>query len=141
IKEIIALTRQIKFSPEQINNLLINKNSAAIKEKASLNQLLKRPNLEINDFTDVSEEVKNLLDTYSSEMVDHGTIEIKYENYIEKEEQVAHKMASLENMKIITNVDYDSIGAISKEGREKLKKIKPQTIGQATRISGVSPSD
>jgi tRNA uridine 5-carboxymethylaminomethyl modification enzyme len=87
------------------------------------------------------QDVSDLLDQYSIEVQEQAEIIIKYENYIEREQQLAEKIGSLEDYKIKNDFDYDRVKALSLEAREKLKKIKPETLGQATRISGVSPSD
>jgi tRNA uridine 5-carboxymethylaminomethyl modification enzyme len=114
--------------------------SAPIREKAILYNLIKRPTVEIHHFLNHRPELKERLKEFDKEIIDLATIEIKYEDYIEKEEQIVQKMAALENL-AIPNINYDQLAAISAEAREKLKKIKPLTIGQASRISGVSPSD
>ena len=82
-----------------------------------------------------------MLTVYSDEECEQAEIQIKYESYIEREQKLADKISSLENFIITPHFDYDRVKALSAEGREKLKKIKPETIGQASRISGVSPSD
>ncbi|MFN6945959.1 MAG: tRNA uridine-5-carboxymethylaminomethyl(34) synthesis enzyme MnmG, partial [Cytophagaceae bacterium] len=107
----------------------------------SLHNLIKRPNIELDDFANSREEVQNLFLNFSKEVIEQATIDIKYKDYIEKEEQIAKKMASLEDYMITESLNYDAISAISAEAKEKLKKIRPETIGQASRISGVSPSD
>ena len=99
------------------------------------------PNIELHYFKEASTKIRDIFNLYSNEIIEQASIEIKYENYIQKEEQVVKKMASLENMKIKEDINYDQIGAISHEAREKLKRTQPLTIGQASRISGVSPYD
>jgi tRNA uridine 5-carboxymethylaminomethyl modification enzyme len=81
------------------------------------------------------------LNTYPLEIQEQVAIRLKYESYIEREQKMAEKIESLSNYIIKTDFDYDRVKALSSEGREKLKKIKPETIGQASRISGVNPSD
>jgi tRNA uridine 5-carboxymethylaminomethyl modification enzyme len=78
---------------------------------------------------------------YSSEVLEEAEINIKYDSYIEREHKLAEKIESLEHYKIKSDFEYDKVKALSSEAREKLKKLKPETIGQASRISGVSPSD
>ena len=132
--------KAIKVSPEEVNHILEKIESSPIREKAVLYNLIKRPTVEIQDFLDNRPELKDRLKEFDKEIIDLATIEIKYEDYIEKEEQIAQKMTTLENL-IIPNINYDQLMALSNEGREKLKKVRPLTIGQASRISGVSPSD
>jgi len=130
--------KKIKINPEEANSILLEKESAPIKEKVSLYSLIKRPNIELKDFDGLSSSLG--LESISSETMEQATIEVKYEDYIEKEEQIAKKMSQLENLSL-NRLNFDTITALSSEGREKLKKINPLTIGQASRISGVSPAD
>jgi tRNA uridine 5-carboxymethylaminomethyl modification enzyme len=141
VQEIIKKTKQIKPDPEEVNPFLTEKGSAEIKERANIFNLIKRPNIELKDFSKISTEVKEITNSYDEEIIEQASIQIKYETYIEKEEQLAKKMISLENQVIKDTINYDEIVTISTEAREKLKKIKPKTIGQASRISGVNPSD
>jgi len=141
VAEIIKLTKDIKFSPDEINELLKEKGSAEIKEKASLYNLIKRPNLELYDFIPYNISLKKLEETLESEIIEEANIQVKYETYIEKEEQLAKRMIALEDYPIRETINYDEILTISTEAREKLKKINPKTLGQASRISGVNPSD
>ncbi|MCS6824415.1 MAG: tRNA uridine-5-carboxymethylaminomethyl(34) synthesis enzyme MnmG [Cytophagaceae bacterium] len=137
-KKIINILKEHKINPEEINDLLEKKNSAPIREKTSLYNLLKRPNLEIKDLT---ERFNNIYSSFSEEELEQASIEIKYYEYIQKEEKIAEKVNSLENYIINEHIDYNKIPSLSSEGKEKLNKIKPKTLGQASRISGVSASD
>ncbi|SFC64406.1 tRNA uridine 5-carboxymethylaminomethyl modification enzyme [Flexibacter flexilis DSM 6793] len=132
---------QYKFSPESINPLLEELGSASIREKASVYNLLKRPDIELQYLSNFNDEFAQMLQTYSADEIEQASVLIKYENYIEKEQQMAQKLTDLDSMRIRDNIDYFQLGSISKEAREKLSKIRPATIGQASRISGVSPSD
>jgi len=142
--EITSLThdlKNIKVEPEAINQQLLNLNSTAIKEKVSLHNLLKRPQIGITELRSLTSHVERTLNKYSADILEQAEINIKYESYIEREEQLAKKIANLEDYQIRPDFDYDRVHALSSESREKLKKIKPQTVGQASRISGVSPAD
>ena len=130
-----------KLNPVTINTHLKNIDSAPIKEKTSLYQLLKRPELNIEILKQVDESLKNYLSRYNKDVVEQAEINTIYENYIEKEQKLVEKVEHLENFKIRDSFDYKKIKALSAEAMEKLIKIKPKTIGQATRISGVSPAD
>jgi tRNA uridine 5-carboxymethylaminomethyl modification enzyme len=148
VQEKITLTQQTidflktsKISPEEANPILLQLGSAEIRERASLHNLIKRPGVDIADFLHINEEIKQLAEKYGSEIMEQASIDIKYKDYIEKEEQMAKKMLNLENMTIGETINYDNVHAISNEAKEKFKKIQPKTIGQASRISGVSPSD
>jgi tRNA uridine 5-carboxymethylaminomethyl modification enzyme len=89
----------------------------------------------------ISEEFRNACESLTKEIVEQAEIRIKYSIYIEREEKLAEKIESLEDYKIVPDFDYDRVKALSSEAREKLKKIRPETIGQMSRISGVSPAD
>jgi tRNA uridine 5-carboxymethylaminomethyl modification enzyme len=130
-----------KVSPEYINPYLEKLNSAPVKEKTSVYNLLKRPDITIEDIFNFSEDTQAKLLSYPEEIRSQVEINIKYEHYVEKEQKMADKIGNLEDLRISENLNYDMLVAMSKEGREKLKKVKPKTIGQASRISGVSPAD
>jgi tRNA uridine 5-carboxymethylaminomethyl modification enzyme len=139
VKKLIKFLKDIKLSLDETNIVLNSKDSSPIKEKATIHSMIKRPDMEIADFS-INDSMKELLKNFSTEIIEQASIQIKYADYIDKEEQLVQKMSSLENH-IIPNINYEQIMALSSEGREKLKKIKPITLGQASRISGVSPSD
>ncbi|HAR19963.1 MAG TPA: tRNA uridine-5-carboxymethylaminomethyl(34) synthesis enzyme MnmG [Cytophagales bacterium] len=141
IDEIKNWLKTYKVSPEAVNGVLESLGSATIREKCSLETFIKRPDVSISDLGKIGQEVTQNLRKYSSETIEQAEIQIKYQNYIEKEENLVNKIHTLENYRINTTIDYDNIVSLSLEGREKLKKIKPQTLGQASRISGVSPAD
>jgi tRNA uridine 5-carboxymethylaminomethyl modification enzyme len=141
VSEIKHWLKTQKVSPDAVNNLLDSLGSATIREKCSLETFIKRPDVRISDLSEIGGEVSLFLQKYSNEAIEQAEIQIKYLNYIEKEEQLVSKIHTLENYRINASLDYDNIVSLSLEGREKLKKIKPQTLGQASRISGVSPAD
>jgi len=130
-----------KLDPEQINERLVSFNSSGVREKISLYNLLKRPQIGIAELKTLTPRIEEILNKYSTEILEQAEINIKYESYIDREEQLAKKIANLENFQIRPDFDYDRVNALSSESREKLKKIRPQTVGQASRISGVSPAD
>jgi tRNA uridine 5-carboxymethylaminomethyl modification enzyme len=132
---------QIKISPEAANNYLEQNGFASLREKTTLNQLLKRPDFGLQNAKSISDDVSKILENKASEVIEQIEISIKYEHYIQKEHQLAERVSKMEDLKINPDFDYSQLKAISFEGREKLKKIKPQTIGQASRISGVNPAD
>jgi tRNA uridine 5-carboxymethylaminomethyl modification enzyme len=141
VQEIIKELESTKVNPEDVNKWLEDWQTAGIREKSSLMNLLRRPQLSLQQLQNLDSRLQKSLSKYDSEILEQAEIHIKYESYIEKEKQLADKLTSLENLKIPGEFDYNRLVAISNESREKLKKIKPETIGQATRISGVSPSD
>jgi len=135
-------TESIK--PEEINSLLERVGTKIIKQSKKLGQILLRPEIKIKDLEIGLKKVKQRFDeicVMKEEILEAAEIEIKYEGYIEREEKIAKKIQRLENIKIKEEIDYMKMLSISTEGRQKLSKIKPETIGQASRISGVSPSD
>jgi tRNA uridine 5-carboxymethylaminomethyl modification enzyme len=140
-EKLVEEIKNTKIKPEAANPILEENGSAGIKEKVILYNLLKRPNIEINLFADKLPEIASLIKPYSKEEIEQAIIEVKYRDYIEKEELMAQKMTQLENMALNPDFDYKKIQALSIEAREKLSKLKPATLGQASRISGVNPSD
>ena len=140
-KDLQKLLKQVKVSPEEINGFLESKESAGIREKTSLFNLIKRPNIELIELMNVNDSIHDTINKYTEEEIEQATIETKYFEYIEKEEQMAEKLQALEDYKLNDTLDYSAIAALSTEGREKLKRLKPFTLGQASRISGVSAAD
>jgi tRNA uridine 5-carboxymethylaminomethyl modification enzyme len=133
--------KQKKVDPLEINEGLISYNTATIREKIPVINLLKRPELTIKEVKELDVNIKEYLNGYTQEVQDQVEILVKYETYIDKEEKLAEKIENLENYKIPQNFNYLNLSALSTEAKEKLNKIKPETIGQASRISGVSPAD
>ena len=139
-KDIASLEKEIKTEkliPEKVNKFLCSVGSAKIKEKKTVRALTKRPNVSLNDLLGMVELKKD----YKKEVIDQVEINLKYESYIKKETEVVEKIERLENSRIPTSFNYSDVASLSAEGKEKLNKIKPKSIGQASRISGVSPSD
>jgi tRNA uridine 5-carboxymethylaminomethyl modification enzyme len=140
-EKLVEEIKNTKIKPETANEILEENGSAPIKEKVVLYNLLKRPNMEVSLFAKKVEEIKTLIEPYTQEEIEQAMIEVKYRDYIDKEEQMALKMTQLENMALNPDFDYKKIQALSLEAREKLSKLKPATLGQASRISGVNPAD
>lgn len=130
-----------KIQPDIFNSINSFKNTASIKEKSGIIQLLKRPEISISDLTKIDQSLESLLIKFDQEIIDQVEIQIKYETYIEKEKKLADKMEIMEDYRIPVNFDFGRVSSLSTEGKEKLINIKPDTLGQASRISGVSPSD
>lgn len=141
VSEIKHFLRTEKVNPDLVNTLLESIGSAPIREKCALETILKRPDVDITLLSKTNESVASFLSKYSNEHIEQTEIQLKYQSYIEKEEQLAQKIHQLEDYKLHETLNYDSIVSLSLEGKEKLKKIKPITLGQASRISGVSPAD
>lgn len=140
-EEIIAKLSATKLTPDEINPALEAIGTAPIREKIAIAQLLRRPQISIDQLLEASPVVTELLTEYGIDSVQQAEINLKYDSYIEKEMLLVEKMNKLENLAIVENFNYDGVTSLSFEGREKLKRTRPSTIGQASRISGVSPSD
>jgi tRNA uridine 5-carboxymethylaminomethyl modification enzyme len=140
-EDLIQELMQVKVQPEDINPQLEGMGTASIREKTSLYQLLKRPQLDMSLIRKLSLAFSTTLDRFNQDAIEQAEIHVKYDSYIEKERLMVDKMSRMEDLMIIENFNYDGVGALSFEGREKLKRARPHTIGQASRISGVSPSD
>lgn len=132
---------QKRVEPSVSNEVLQDLNTATLKQRVPVINILKRPEVNIQHLKELNPELNAYLSKYDEDILQQAEIAMKYETYIEKERLLAEKMESLEDKKIRTNFDYTEIKALSSEGRQKLIQIKPATIGQASRISGVSPSD
>jgi tRNA uridine 5-carboxymethylaminomethyl modification enzyme len=140
-EEVYNFMNNTKIEPAEANLYLSKINSSNINEKTTLFKLLKRPEINQDGIAEMSSEYKLIQKNYSHESVEQAEIRVKYERYIEKENELAMKMDRLEELKINPDFDYHILKSLSIEARQKLSKIKPSTIGQAGRISGVSPSD
>jgi tRNA uridine 5-carboxymethylaminomethyl modification enzyme len=143
------LMEKTSVSPEEANDVLVENNSAGLKQKVKIKSLLTRPNITLPHLLSMSGELRhhesNRVDAVGlsiwNEVKESLEIAVKYEGYIAKEEEMANRMNRLEDIHLYADFDYLSINSLSSEAKEKLTKIKPETIGQASRISGVSPSD
>ncbi len=141
MNDFINNIRQHKLIKDQINPVLEKLGNTPVLESTKLYNILKRPLLEFEDLCNNLPEVETYRNKFSKEAIESALVEIKYEDYIEREQSVANKMHRLENYIIAENFDYSTINNLSHESREKLIKIRPKTLGQASRISGVNPSD
>ena len=141
-EDFVSFFKKTSFSPEEINPILEEVNSALVKQSDKMFKVFSRPKVTMEHMmrlTTVSDYVNdNALDT---EVMEQAEIQVKYSGYIEKEKNNADKLQRLENIKIPEGFDYSKLKSLSSEAREKLKEIQPITISQASRISGVSPSD
>lgn len=141
LKEILHALNTTRITPEEINPGLEAMGSSPTREKTSVANLLRRPEISVRELLNLHASTAALVSSYTSEVAEQAEILLKYEPYIDREQKMAEKIESLDNYKIHDDFDYDRVKALSSEAREKLKKIKPSTIGQMSRISGVSPSD
>ncbi|MBY0542105.1 MAG: tRNA uridine-5-carboxymethylaminomethyl(34) synthesis enzyme MnmG [Sphingobacteriaceae bacterium] len=138
---IVAFSRKQGIEMSAANDLLESLGTATLNQNVKIFNLLSRPQVGIEDIRKVSKPFNELLNTFDKETVEQAEIKIKYESYFEKEKEIIAKMQKMEDKNINPDFDYNKLLSLSKEAREKLLKIKPRTLGQASRISGVSPSD
>ena len=141
VTEVKDFLKNCTISPEEINPYFESIHSAAITEKQKTNKIILRPNVDLLSIMNYSENLKSSLINYDNEILEQAEIQIKYERYIEKELDMANRMKQMEELIIPVHFDYDKITALSAEALQKFKRILPKTIGQASRISGVNPSD
>ena len=127
--------------PETVNPFLDTVGSAPLQQKQRWSQLLLRPNISLDPLTSHIPALKADLASFPAEVRQQAEIQLKYEVYIEKEKELVLRMNQMESLEIPESFDYSRVAAISNEAREKLKKIRPRTLGQASRISGINPSD
>ncbi|MEM7383213.1 MAG: tRNA uridine-5-carboxymethylaminomethyl(34) synthesis enzyme MnmG [Bacteroidota bacterium] len=141
VSQLLQTLSTSRLHPEQVNKYLTALGTAPIKEKQSAYQLLRRPALTTGSLHHLDSQLTKYLQQYSQDILEQTVIQIKYEPYIQQEQELVAKAKRLENHRIPPDFDYGRVKALAAEGAEKLQKIRPATIGQATRISGVSPAD
>ena len=138
VKEILATT---PIEPGESKTYLESLKSSPLLERQKAVQLLLRPNIDIESLMTAVPLLGERLVSYDKEVLEQAEIQLKYETYIEKEKELVNKMSQLENLSIPENFNYDRLSSLSYEARQKFLKIQPRTLGQASRISGVNPSD
>jgi tRNA uridine 5-carboxymethylaminomethyl modification enzyme len=138
---LVEFTKKQGIEMSEVNPLLESLGTAQLNQNVKLFNLLSRPQVGINDLRKVSKSFDELLNQFDIETQEQAEIKIKYDSYFEKENEIVNKMQKMEDKSINPDFDYSQLVSLSKEAREKLLKIKPRTLGQASRISGVSPSD
>lgn len=144
IQELVEFLKNTNVNPDEINALLREKETPELSSKTRFSHILTRPQLNLEDIISNTERLKpafNLNDEFTRSIIQEAEILIKYEGYIEKEKEVADKLIRLENVKLSSDFDYNALHSLTIEARQKLTAQKPQTLGQASRISGVSPAD
>ncbi|MEN8249083.1 MAG: FAD-dependent oxidoreductase, partial [Bacteroidota bacterium] len=141
VDQLIGDLDKLKLRPAVVNDKLAELNTATLKEGSSVKRIILRPEIGLSQARQLGSDVDEHLSSFSQDVIEQAEIRVKYDTYIEKERQLAIKMESLDQKKIDKDFDYDAIKALSAESREKLKTIKPINLGQASRVSGVSPAD
>jgi len=140
-QDLISFLSTQKVAPETVNPILEEMNLATIREKTSLTQLLKRPQVSMDQLKMLDIELQEKIAQFNHDAIEYAEIEIKYGSYIEKEKLMVEKVRKMENHIIPESFNYNAVPALSIEAKQKLNKLRPSTIGQASRISGVSPAD
>ena len=138
---IVDFSRKQGIEMHTANEMLTSLGTSPLNQNVKLFSLLSRPQVGITAIRQVSEAFDSYLNAFDQETIEQAEIKIKYESYFEKEQEIVNKMQKMEDKDINPEFDYGQLSSLSKEAREKLLKIKPRTLGQASRISGVSPSD
>ena len=141
VEKIKETIKTYSLEPDEINTYLCQISSAPILQKQKLSQILLRPNVNLKEIIKASKGVAEILETTFEEAIEQAEIQVKYETYINKEKDLVERMSQLEDLIIPDSFTYDKINSLSNEARQKFIKIKPRTLGQASRISGVNPSD
>ena len=143
-QEVISFFKEKSVTPETINPVLESKSTSAIKQKVKLATILSRPQIHMEDILQVSEparEFANQLPSQQQEILEEAEILLKYDGYISKEKEMAEKLTRLENVTLHDDLDYHKLASLSMEARIKLSDVRPKTLGQASRISGITPAD
>jgi tRNA uridine 5-carboxymethylaminomethyl modification enzyme len=141
IEEIKTYLSTVTIEPSAINAYFETVGTATITEKQKAEKILLRPNISLQDLMSHVPKLKSGLSRFSSESIEQAEIQVKYQVYIDKEKELVAKMRQLEDLEIPEKFDYQRITALGAEAKEKLNRVKPRTLGQASRISGINPSD
>ena len=141
VEEIKTILSNTSIEPSEINSYYDETGSASIIEKQKAEKILLRPNISIADMRRYVSKIDIALSAYSKESAEQAEIQIKYQVYIDKEKELVARMKQLEDLEIPEQFDYQRIISLGAEAREKLNRVKPKTLGQASRISGINPSD
>ncbi len=138
---IIKFLRDQSITPEEANGFLESIDTAPINQKVKLTSVLGRPGISIWNLISICKPAQEFLTNYGKEDIEQAEIKIKYEGYIQRESDLADKMQRLDHVVIEDDMNYHQLASLSKEAKEKLSKMRPRSLGQASRISGISPAD
>ncbi|MEZ5035607.1 MAG: tRNA uridine-5-carboxymethylaminomethyl(34) synthesis enzyme MnmG [Chitinophagaceae bacterium] len=141
VSAIKTILGETSIEPEDINSFFETMQSSTIKEKQKAEKILLRPGISLQALKDNISTLQKPLENFDDETIEQTSIQVKYATYIEKEKELVERMRQLEELAIPENFDYKKIVSLGNEAREKLSRIRPQTLGQASRISGINPSD
>jgi tRNA uridine 5-carboxymethylaminomethyl modification enzyme len=141
VASIKKILQEFNIEPDHINSFFDRIGSASISEKQKAAKIILRPNVDLSSLMQHVPGLADALASFNKDTIEQAEIQIKYERYIEKEQEIATRMSQMENTQIPDSFDYDRVAALSNEALQKFKRIRPRTLGQASRISGVNPSD
>ena len=141
VDAIIKKFNEISVEPDSVNSFFESAGSAALTQKQKLSQLVLRPGIGAKEMIAHSSQLQQAFGQFNELEIEQAEIQMKYAVYLEKEREMVDRMAQMEDLEIPTNFDFSKVHAIGTEAKEKLKKIQPRTLGQASRISGINPSD
>ena len=141
VEQIKRVLQNTSIEPEEINGWLASLGSAPIPEKQKAARIVLRPDVDLNEFMSACPKLKEAIGAHAPEAIEQAEIQIKYQVYLDKERELVERMSQLEDLEIPERFDYTRIASLGNEAREKLEKIRPRTLGQASRISGINPSD
>lgn len=140
-EDLVQHMRENSIEPNNMNPILVELGSSELTQKSRMYNVLSRPHVSIEHLAKADENFKAIINSYDKDTIEQAEIKVKYDSYFEKEMEIVNKMKKMEDKEINPDFDYSSLTSLSIEAREKLLKVKPRTLGQASRISGVSPSD
>jgi tRNA uridine 5-carboxymethylaminomethyl modification enzyme len=141
VERIKTILREMAIEPEVLNPYFESIGSSTVTEKQRAQKILLRPDVELKDLAQQIPSLREAITDFSAEVLEQASIQVKYEVYIDKERELVKRMGQLEELEIPASFDYKRIAALGNEAREKLTRIQPRTLGQASRISGINPSD
>lgn len=141
VEKVKEILKEFSLEPAESEQYLAEKNSAALTQKQKAIQVLLRPNIDLISLRNSIPRLASALKEFDNDILEQSEIQIKYDVYIEKEKDLVKKMTQLEDLLIPENFNYDHLSSLSNEALQKFKRIRPRTLGQASRISGVNPSD
>lgn len=141
VDAIKTILKDLAVEPDEINTYFNSIQSSPITEKQKVQKILLRPDVELNELANVLPKLKEALSSFTTDAIEQASIQVKYDTYITKEKDLVERMSQLEELEIPETFDYKKIASLGNEAREKLTRIKPRTLGQASRISGINPSD
>ena len=141
VETIKTILSQVSIEPAEVNQFFEKNLSSTITEKQKAEKILLRPGIELTNLVESLPTLASKLSHFPNETIEQASIQVKYDVYIQKEKELVDRMSQLEDLEIPSSFDYKKIQSLGNEAREKLSRVQPRTLGQASRISGINPSD